>query len=328
MKASQLEMSEEPQDRIDSMRKSRDSAAVILQSYNNFRSTRPGRMVFAFEGFEDVVFYEVMAEKSGIHPERYVEFVCGGKDRVLSLRHLLARNTSDDADKIAFFVDRDFDDLKGHLKTDNIYCTDTYSIENIITGKETLRRVLVGELSCVGAVADLDIDAALVYHDTMKEKFCSAMRDANLAIFFLRTNNIYSQSVENDLSKYVAISEKGVTPVADLKEVIILVGAQGHLSEQNFYTEVYAADLTFKLLDPALRWRGKFNLKFFQRFLAILKEDRGRRTPSIFLTRKQGIEVSFNGSIIRLLSSATTVPETLYLFFQRVLIVHGSHLHS
>ena len=50
-------------DRIDRMRASRAAPAVALQEYNNLRSKIPGKLIFSFEGFEDVIYYWSVVEK-------------------------------------------------------------------------------------------------------------------------------------------------------------------------------------------------------------------------------------------------------------------------
>jgi hypothetical protein len=305
--------------RIDAMRQGRDADEVVLQRYNSFRSKRPGKMIFVVEGSDDVVFYEVMTEKCGLSC-CHESFVCRGKDRVLALRRQLDRNLSEDAAQVTYFIDRDFDGLKGEAPSQNLYCTEVYSIENYLADAGVLRRILIGELRCSEEENEDNIDIAMAFYHKLLDQFFESMRYANLIIFYLRSRGIRAGCVKDDLKKYVNVTIHGVAVTATLADVIRHVGATGHLEEDGVRNMDYDVVHEFDALSPTERWRGKFNVAFLQKILKILVEDRNADEQAIFVSRKS-VAAQFHGNITRQLASAALLPASLKSFLLERLAV-------
>lgn len=310
-------MTEVEANRINEMRAARQAPAVVLQEYNNLRSKTPGKIIFAFEGFEDVVFYGVMAEKSELKTP-YGVLVCRGKDRVLDLMDLLARNKSGDSDLVKYFVDHDFDGLKDRAANDDTYCTQTYSIENHLVSPSILRQILVGEFRCVGSNGSEEVDRAMDYFHRVMDSYTVAFFQVNLAIFSLRKNRVDSGTIENDLKKYVTISTDGVRCELELKDIWSLTGASKTLDLAGLETMMNEAEPGFGGLDPLRNWRGKYLLSIFQKVLVLLKEDRGRKSDWQIFQSRAAVSANFDGNIVRALSSLAPLPADLRSFFERV----------
>lgn len=303
--------------RINRMRAARGTPTVVLQEYNNLRSKIPGKLIFSFEGFEDTIYYEVMARKSDIEHD-YGVLVCRGKDRVLGLRELLSRNKSEDAKLVRYFVDHDFDHLKGQAEGKDIYCTTTYSFENEIVGPEVLRSLLLGEFRCTGSGGIVDIERAESFFKEVFGVYLEKFFNVNLAIYALRTKAVHAGNVENDLKKYASLSLDGFRCDLNMESVRNLTGASKvwSLAElENFMEEVRE---DFEVLDPMNSWRGKFHLAVFQKLICLLKEDRGRKSDQRVFSSRAQVDASFEGNIVRSLSSITDVPSDLRLFFRSI----------
>lgn len=295
-------------ERIDSLRAARDKSQIQLQRYNTFRTRHAGQMICAFEGDEDVPFYATMTGKVSTDI-RYVPWVCKGKDNVLRLREILARNVAADSHLVRYFIDHDFDGLKGHPPGANLYVTPCYSIENLMVGRATLEELLCAEYKCHDEHAAQDIANIGQLFDQRWQEFIEGMREANRLLFSARIHGVVLGNVDNDIKKYLAIKLDGIAPLASADDVHSLIGYSsapdaGHLA---------ASEGAFDALDPLKDWRGKFVFAFFRRFLALLKEDRGTKAPVYFTCRAN---MSFNpdGDIIRALASTIMVPECLRLF--------------
>jgi hypothetical protein len=300
------------------MRAARQSPAVVLQEYNNLRSKVPGKPIFSFEGFEDTIFYGVMAQKFELELD-YGVLVCRGKDRVLDLRELLARNKSEDARFVWYFVDQDFDGLKGRKAGTDIYCTSTYSFENSIVGGNILRQLLEGEFRCVGSDGQTEISRAVDFFSQVSSRYFESFRQVNLAVFSLRRKNICAGPIDSDFKKYATISINGYKCNLSPKRILELTGAAKSLELDQLMAIMSELENEFDALDPLTGWRGKFHLAMFQKVLSALKEDRGRKKDRIVFSSHALVDTNFDGNIVRILSSLARVPSDLEDFFSEVL---------
>ncbi len=294
----------------DRMRAARERGVVFLQGYNTLRSKYPGNVVLAVEGDDDPIFYKTSIR--AINPALgWVPFVCYGKDNVLSLRALLERNTDVDALNTYFMVDKDFDQLKGHDPSPNLYCTPVYSIENLMVTSSVFEELLIGEYKC--AAESDDVAKLKAVFEARLLEFFEAMALANRALHFCRVKGVGSGSVDNRIKQYVAISLDGVSAKYDKDDLGRLVGLPEDVDISSC-ADTYAAFLT---LEPMNDWRGKFILLFFVEFLAQLQEDRCTAKPKMFGQRRK---VTFNpkSSIVRVLSSMIVPPPCLAHFVERI----------
>jgi hypothetical protein len=96
--------------------------------------------IFIIEGKDDPKFYSGII---GAYFGNEWDFIsAGGKSNVLDVRAMIINHSKYKSDKVAFLVDRDFDDIE--IEPD-LYVTPTYAIENIYCQPSTFERVLVGE---------------------------------------------------------------------------------------------------------------------------------------------------------------------------------------
>lgn len=294
--------------RVVQMRDARRIPQVALQRYNALRSKNAGRLVCAFEGAEDVTFYEV-AFRRVRDDLSHSALVCNGKDQVLGLRSLLRSNVAAANDPVAFFIDHDFDGFKGHADGADIYCTPTYSIENMCVDVDVLTSLLRAEFKCSDESADDDIRAITGIFEARKAEFLAAMEFPNRMLFYARRTRVKLAPVENDLRKYINVSLTQVRPVADAAEMLKLVG----FSDAPDLLLVENEAIAFGELDPVNQWRGKFIYSFFRKILSEIKEDRGRRPPTHFAKRAN---VTFDpaSDITRAIASMIKLPTCLISF--------------
>lgn len=131
--------------RIEKMRQSLRTPEVALLKYNKLKSQKPDMLIFVFEGYEDPIFYSVLVSRCNFK-HAYSPLVVEGKDMVLGLRQLLQNSCEANLKAgVAFFIDNDFDGLKNYDDGSDIYCTPTYSIENIAVTTSVLEQLLTHE---------------------------------------------------------------------------------------------------------------------------------------------------------------------------------------
>jgi len=298
--------------RVDELRNARRIPQVALQKYNNLRSRNADVLICAFEGNQDVIFYDA-AFSQVVQNIKYTSMVCKGKDQVLGLRSLLSKNLAAETDSVAYFVDRDYDDLKGQEPSSNLYCTPAYSIENFLVSQETLIKFLRCEYGCFDEDAEEDVNNICKLFEERMHEFMDAMRTPNRLLHYARSVGLSIGSVENDIKKYVRITLSKVesaTLDCDLYKLIGFTAPPDVNSLAKYETE-------FDCLEPMFRWRGKFVYLFFKKFLAEVKEDRGRRPPTYF---KQRAAISFDpaGEITRTIVATIQLPDCMVEFIKNI----------
>src|ERR1700733_4654915 len=110
---------------IDRAREYRNSGAVLKTKLSQIRSRNPSILILIFEGDSDVGPYEVWLSRicDGLE---YQPLPGTGKAQLLDLRRRLAAQP-ELAKLVYFFVDRDFDDLRGQPAGRDMFCSDCYS---------------------------------------------------------------------------------------------------------------------------------------------------------------------------------------------------------
>lgn len=305
--------------KIEKMREARESPVVILQEYNTFRSNCAKALVCCFEGFDDVSFYSVVFRM--VRPTLlFKPFVCKGKGRVLKLRDILSRNQTHVSDLNVFFIDKDFDGLRGYASGDDLYCTETYSFENLLVTENVLERLLITEFRCVNEDAS-DIPVIMDLFRKRYDEFVLAMRIANAILFFCRKNQVATKGLENKIERYVKVSLSSVTSLACFDATVLLLGIKSDANRDGKIpvTEqaVESTKEEFELIPPYTGWRGKFAYGFFIKFLSALKEDRGGACPTYFSQRAK-MQFDPRGNIISALATSINIPDSLRNFITKI----------
>ncbi|HCT4905027.1 TPA: DUF4435 domain-containing protein [Klebsiella pneumoniae] len=298
-------------ERIGGLRKKREADAVMQLRFNKFLSKAGNEIILAVEGDDDVTFYTTVLQR--VYSKCAIGFVCNGKDGVLQLRNIVRGKKTYSSVNLTFYVDHDFDGLKGDTPSYDLYCTPTYSFENILVDIRVLNTLLSSEYRCNGFDGLNDIESiGNIYYKRLDE-FNTCMKLANNIIHHLRTNGIQSANIDNDIKKYVRISLDGVQSNCEYNDLLTLIGVRDEEELSTFN----AGEEVFEKLNPVKSWRGKYILSFFIKILSDLKEDRGRKTPVYFSSKKK---MTFNPSndVIRTLTSCAPIPDCLVAFMNKI----------
>ena len=294
------------------------SPSVALIKFNKLRSRQKGGLVFAYEGFEDPIFYAMAAQRCGFK-EQFHPLVLNGKDMVLGLRKLLQESIeADKGEGVAFFVDADFDGLKGHPAGSDIYVTPTYSIENIVCSVASLKSLLNLEFKLYEDELEGDINTICNHYANTLNSFITEMRDVNLLIYFGRTSSYQLigakiLEISNQIEKYFKLE-------ADTLLVSSFCRGNSAKSFIKFdcdfdFTEVNKIALDFDKLVPAMQWRGKFIFFLFVKFINFLVEDRNSVKPKFFSKGKGKVKLNLtNDSVYRILTTACELPPCINNF--------------
>ena len=269
-----LAADEQGTDLISDMRAARDRTVVSKTDILTLRSKIPSLRIFVFEGDDDKIVYHAWISRCA--PDiAYEPFCCKGKEKVLALRDSLALDKSNTIDGIYFFVDRDFDDLQGCELGDRTYLTPCYALENYLVRSEVLDLVLQNEFHLNGN-PDHRRTICEIY-ENLFSSFIRMSSYANERIYVSRKANVeFSSRLPDDCKKIAKIhvdrlDETQIDPNTWLsyKEPV------SEQDEARFIAE-------FRELEPRCRYRGKFFLDFFKRWLDKLAEDYRAEQPKLF----------------------------------------------
>jgi hypothetical protein len=312
-------MNELAETRVQRMANAARDPIVVLHKFNKLRSREPERIVLVVEGDEDPIFYSVIADRCGLN-DKFLSLVAGGKDLVLGFRELLKASVEANRGKgVAFTIDRDFDDLKGFSPGPELYCTPTYSIENIATASSTIKTLLCNEFKLHDPDLIGDVDKVTKLYEDAAALFAKEFYDINLLIYFGRTKSIQHcgatiRDIEDTSNRLFSL---------DPATLLIKCNFKGDAAAEvvRFTKEVKISDASsvaasFSELEPQTRWRGKFWLSLFIRMTSVLIEDRNSNNPRFFTRGRGKVRLSMaTDSVFRLLASACDIPPCMRQYF-------------
>ncbi len=291
---------------IDKMRAERKIPHVALQSYNLVRSKNPDIIVCIFEGRDDVIFYETLFQRIGTS-ERYTNFVANGKDPLLGLRDLLKNSEEHQNQKNIFFADKDFDGLKSHSDGDDIYLTETYSIENTLVTEQILDRILRSDFRCNHSENEALAHISSEFKKLI-EDYTAKFKTPNLIIYHCRKNSIKLPSIR-DSKDFMTVSVDHLH--LKFEDAFEMLG----WPEDKPRNQVADSEPEFNEVCPLTEWRGKFLFYIFQEFIKHQVQRRTAKPPEIFNTRAP---ITFNPKVeLRTFAIFSQIPETLLNFTKR-----------
>ncbi|MFU2489511.1 DUF4435 domain-containing protein [Thauera sp. WH-1] len=258
---------------LRSMREARDAPAVHKASLAALRAHKPDAVAFACEGVDDKKVYFHWIRNSQIK-FGYEFIVCNGKEKVLRFRELLRRDVTGLNKGVYFFIDKDFDGLKGYDKGPDVYVTETYSFENALVTSEVLREILTVDMHCHSAPQIRD--AVVEKFEEVYSSFLDVTRAHNHRIYLARRLGIDSKPLPDKLNRLATV---GLLKVGfadkSVDEAIVL-------DREPSQSEINQHDADFCSLDPKRDYRGKFALLFFVRWLELLGKDRNSEESFLF----------------------------------------------
>jgi hypothetical protein len=263
-----------------------------------------------FEGPEDVGPYSVWIGRCD-DSIAFEPLAAGGKDQILLFRHNAHPEEIHLREGIYFFLDRDFDDLKGFATGPDVFLTEMYSVENYLVSERVLASILIDEFKCAGE----RIDRALSLFHTVMRSFFVAMSPANRRIFYARRLSIglVGSGIENKIAKYVEANLKSANALVDADDLKVLIP----LEREPDVEDARKIDLEFDELEPHSRHRGKFIMAFFLKWLDLLAAERSSEENAIFDSTVR-LRFSAQQLSMRSLATRSSIPQDLRDFLRQV----------
>jgi hypothetical protein len=292
-------------DLISRMRDGRRSPAALKIALSHIRSSKADAIVFVFEGVDDVGPYEVWIARCAARPE-YEPLPGKGKDQLLAFRQMLNADTTGLKRGVFFFVDKDFDGLKGFPTGRDLFIHETYSAENCLASEEVLESLLNDELRCAGSVSERE--AVLAQFFLIRERFHELVREVNLRLFVAVRSAIKVINLQSSIFGLVSVELAAVTLTEEA-----LVRDFLRLEREPTTEEMTGLIGEFDTLVPAKEYRGKFELQMFVKWVGKLAEDRCAERPVLFNERAKTGNIQAALSL-RSLASRCILPSGLEHF--------------
>lgn len=239
--------------------------AVLKAQLIYLRSSDPDLIVLAFEGPDDKDVYDCWIGKIAPNLD-YEPFVCEGKSPLLDFRKSLSRDRNNLGNGVYFFIDKDFDGLRGHTESNNIFITDTYSFENLLVTANVLDNLMKVDLNCHGARECRRSVAALF--DKIYVEFLECTKQLNRRYFYAKRLNIEVLDLPERAGYLANITLSKISHATPPPETRLLLAREPTQEEMNIL------DPIFDKLIPKNSYRGKFALRFFKNWLDHLIKDR------------------------------------------------------
>lgn len=296
---------------LNKLKSARQRPAVLKVKLASVRSSNPNCLIFAFEGDADkgAYFQWVRRLRSELV---YEPFPCGGKAQVLEFREMLKRDLGGLARRVYFFIDRDFDEYRGYAADPaTTFATDQYSVENYLVTREVLEELLKDEFHCHAEPAVRNV--VLGEFDRRLAEFLTSTKAINFRLFIARKKKFtLERNLPTRINNVASVALNRVSEIATGPEQIIA------FQEQVDLVDYAALKGEFEALDPQKRYRGKFNLLFFMKWLELLAVDRRSDTSIHFDKLGQPKGVNTGAITIGMLASKSQPPQGLEAFLAAV----------
>ncbi len=296
---------------VEALKKARRRPAVLKLEIAKLRSAAPKLPILAFEGDDDKIVYHHWISK--LRPDfNYASFPCGGKGKVLQLRESLKRDLTGLKNGIYFFVDRDFDDLRGQEQGPDIFMTEFYAVENYLVTQLVLDKVLELEFHCHGT-PNVRRDICRHFERSYKE-FLEVTRDMNRRLYVARRHKIEVKSITDKISD-----------IADISMASTLPGRLTSVEVIQYLGDLEGADLErfekeFDELDPETRYRGKFALMFFSRWLQHLASQASQADRGVFRESNSNAPFRLGELGLNCFASRSHLPRELGAFIDAIVV--------
>lgn len=269
---------------LERARDGRTSGAVLKASLSNLRARVGNALVFVFEGSDDVGPYQHWIMRSKPHLS-YSPLVASGKGQLLDLRRRLKSDTTGLASGVYYFVDRDFDGLRGQDEGGDIYCLRCYSLENHLVADNVLSGILVAHFKCFNE----DDDRGPIRREFAARigEFLAAMHQANTRVHVAARLSISGRGIDERIVRYVEIGLTEIRKKYDSDELARLIP----LSREPSDAELAALGDVELASSGHENCRGKFVWSMFVKWLELLALDRREERPVLF---SRSASVSFS----------------------------------
>ncbi|MCU1055345.1 DUF4435 domain-containing protein [Stenotrophomonas maltophilia] len=285
---------------LERMREGRRSPQVLKIKLISIRSSHPGKIIFFFEGLDDLPVYEEWLARTPSRLE-YEAVAGSGKEQLLSFQFALEQDQQ--LSGVYFFVDHDYDE---NPKLTNVYVLDAYSIENLLCNFSAIESLLSDELRCAGD--PVTRESLLNAFRTFVESFSQASYSIHEILYYARREGVRVERRPEHAREFSEVAKNGVMHTYSSVDEVVQLAAKANPER------LAQRKLEFSKLPLRYAVRGKYLMQALRMWVKALADDRRSARPTCFpesMPRLPGCPEQFS---LRRLASRTPLPEGLAEF--------------
>jgi hypothetical protein len=278
--------------RADKQRQARTEYSVTWTKFIQAFGKDASRLFCFFEGSGDLEYYDVRIRNITDNPK---EFDCDGKKNVRTLYGLIVGNQKYQQAWVAFFIDKDFDDLQELPRDDRMYITPGYAIENFYVSPAAFGRMLRVRFTLTTVNWPDDLEGAheevIELYKQRLEEFNDVVEELNAWMYLQRLAekqqkqqkkvNFNSINLKSCFNVQLDKIEKKYT----LDYLAKTVSGSYPLDEKDVIEQAQK----FHNIDRTALFRGKCEIEFLYQFITRLQKV---PRPSFLLTVKHDLNLS------------------------------------
>lgn len=304
---------------VDRLRAERNvPPAIRLQFDHQYRPGQHDRLYAFFEGRDDHSFYMPELRRRWNGSRIVIPFDCRGKKGVIDAYRDI--QMSGKTANLAFFVDKDVDDLLGlHSPNDQrIYETECYSIENYMVSEEILEIIWIDIFHL--SIADQRLKLIKDEFTAQHQRFVQLITPLMAWIILLRLGNVRCNLSDINLAKIFYFDEnlKLHRRPKILQTLHDACGISNIGVDPKYFVLLLSIIRLLKKLNPKAYVRGKFELWFFVSYILRLQAALSARL-AIPGSRAVVTTSLCLANAIEILAARTPYPARLRNFLDRLL---------
>lgn len=277
---------------VEKLRDSRKGATVIFTKFTRLKSKYGSSLFCCFEGDDSKYYGSRIENILQSNPDNSHFFNCGGKKEVLKLFEMVNKNEDYKDVKIAYFIDKDFDESIIEIYCNKIYETPCYSIENFYTTISAFKRILKSEFNINESDSEykvclkLFIERQTEFHEKTKffNAWLSCQRDLSNFGEMTRLN-----LTDFNLNKIISeINLNEIKADYDKEKIESLFPDALVISNDDLNQKI----TEFEKFNPQIYFRGKFEVDFLYRFIEALKLEFKKHNGLI--KKQDGVQINIS----------------------------------
>jgi hypothetical protein len=299
-------MDDKKESLIEEMRQGRTNYQSVYLKFIGDKNQHHSHVFCFYEGEDGKYYNQRIFSKFSV--DNVVTYIVGNKKNILDI---LKRINSDEIYKdvcTMFFIDRDYDESNLNI-SENLFETPCYSIENLYSQRECLKKILLSEFSL--NPYEKDFQKCIDDFEKREKEFYSIIMEFNSLLYLnnKKSNNCQFSRIETN--KIVDIDIESTLKLKNkekYQEAINKIKEELNAKDEEIQNSI---EELIKKGNYSLNFRGKNQLDFFVEFLNKLK---CLRKEGKYFETKYDVKLNITNNRLSELSQYAVTPPQLEKF--------------
>ena len=306
--------------RVDKLADAGRGYARIWQDFVKSYQENPDVLYCFFEGLDDPRYYGSRIDGqvfNGQEPSRQ-NLWCKGKGNLIELYELVVQSPRHNNAWVAFFLDKDFDDLEELPESELVYITPCYSVENLYIDISVFSRILQDEFAI--SPADEDYSSTINLFQENLRQFNDASEELNSWIYLQRKREKTNPSTSRINLQNVSFDRLFSVNIEGVKKLYVMSTLETAFPEclNLFQGEIEKQVEYFRQHDRTEIFRGKYLISFLSKLLTLLVDDSHKREDREHFSIRRNVPMRLSSNTVSELSQYAKTPKSLIDFLSKV----------